>query len=192
MQFQHENPDELCTKLNDYLDGDLPPTDRAAFESHVVDCGSCRQEIEFHSRLENEIEHLPGIDISVPADFSKVVAAAAESQVAGLREQKERKTTVYIMAVLGAVLFFVLGANVSSIVALIQFLTEKVIAVFAVVASFIFNLLLGIFVIARVAVSRFEVSSTTLIGLGGIILAVIFLAYLFKPTRPSVIGEAKR
>jgi hypothetical protein len=192
MQFQNDNPDELCSKLNDYLDGRMASESLFPFEAHLPDCEACRLEIDFHASLESQIESLPESEVSLPPDFSRVVAANAESQVTGLRKQKERKTTVYIIAVFGAVLFFVLGANVSSIVSVIQFLTEKVIAVFAVIASFIFNLLLGILVIARVAVSRFEVSSTTLIGLGGIVLAAVFLAYLFKSGRPSIVGEAKR
>ena len=162
------------------------------FESHLTDCEACRREIDFHSRLESEIERLPESEVALPPDFSKVVAANAESQVAGLRKGKERKTTVYIIAVLGAILFFVLGVNVSSLVALFQFLADSVLAVFTVIGSFIFNLLLGIFVIARVAVTRFEVSPTTLVGIFGIILAAVFVVYLFRSGRPSLIGEAKR
>lgn len=37
---------ELVELVTDYLDGALPPADRARFDAHIADCGDCRAYLE--------------------------------------------------------------------------------------------------------------------------------------------------
>src|SRR5215212_7632710 len=111
MQIQNENTTIPCSRLYEYLDGELPLDSETAFESHAADCADCRVEVKLHRNLAAGIEELAHEEIKLPDNFSKVVAANAESQVSGLRKRNERRVTFAILAGLAVLTFGLLGAN---------------------------------------------------------------------------------
>ena len=186
MQIPNENPDDTCSRLNKYLDGEMPAVDRASFMAHIEQCERCGIEAALH----REIENIPN-DVVLPKDFSKVVAATAESQVSGLRKRKERKITFAIVAGLGAVLFVVLGANLRVFFGMIVFATEQVGAFANVVGSFLLNLVLGFVVIVKVVAAQTEFSGVAFIASFGFVL-VAFFAYLAFTRRIAGVRHVKR
>jgi anti-sigma factor RsiW len=46
----------LCQLLNDYLDHDLEPDEKAHFVAHLSECRNCRQAVANHRRLKNLLE----------------------------------------------------------------------------------------------------------------------------------------
>ena len=186
MQFPDNNSSNDCATLNEYLDGEMPVLERSAFEAHAEECDDCRIEIELHREIENAAH-----EIVLPKDFSKVVAATAESQVAGLRKRKERKVTLAIIAALSIVLLTAVGANLGSLLSVFVFGIEKIGAVFLVAGTFILNLILGIMVIVKVAATQMHVSTLGLALVFGTCVAV-FLACFFFSGRIARLRDVQR
>jgi anti-sigma factor RsiW len=174
MQFPNDNSNSGCSGLNKYLDGEMTASDENAFEIHVEECEKCRIEIE----LQREIENIPD-EIFLPAGFSKVVAATAESQVSGLRKRKERKITLAIVAGLGVAVFLILGANLRSLISILAFGLEKVGSFLEVILTFLLNLVMGIVVIVKVAATQMQLSSPAVVIVSGIGVCAL-LAYFFS------------
>ena len=186
MQFPDDNQNSDCARLNKYLDGEMLPAQRNAFEIHIEECEGCRIEVDVH----NGIEIIPD-DIVLPKDFSKVVAATAESQVGGLRQRKERKVTLVIIATLGVILFTLLGANLNAVIRMLKFGIEQTGTILSVVGTFLLNLAFGVVVIVKVAAAETDLSSGAVAAIVGFIF-VILLAYLFLTGRIAGLRDAKR
>jgi hypothetical protein len=192
MQLESENSNQYCSKLNAFLDGELLSDDVSAFETHLNSCESCSTEVELHRSLEIDIDTLPPEAIEIPKDFSRVVAVKAESQVSGLRKSSERSATFKIVASLGVILLLLLGSSVGAATGFLTFLFDRIVSVLSVIGSFIFNLLLGIFVILRVATTRFEFDSTSFLFLSAIAVLILAMAILFRFGLPSFLRDIKR
>ena len=192
MQPQNESPNQHCSRLNAFLKGELSSVDESAFESHLNTCESCSAEVELHRALEIEIDTLPPEAIEIPKDFSKVVAAKAESQVSGLRKSSERSAAFKIVAGLGVILLLLLGGSVGAATGFLTFLFERIGSVLGVIGSFIFNLLLGIFVILRVATTRFEFDTNSLLLLSAIAVIILALAILFRFGLSNFLRDIRR
>jgi hypothetical protein len=52
----------LCQLLQDYLDHDLVPAERARFVAHLPECPSCKQAVEENQRLENMLVEAIGLE----------------------------------------------------------------------------------------------------------------------------------
>ena len=192
MQIHKKDSESVCARLHEYLEGEMPHDDECVFESHIPSCENCRVEIGLHHRMTAEIDKFPADQIILPKDFSRIVAAKAESQVGGLRIRNERKITVAIVAGLALLVFIFLGANFEVTSNLLFFIADRFLAFFLVIGNFVFNFLLGIFIILKVVATQLDLSPITLIGVFGIVLASLFLVYIFRPGRSSIMREAKR
>jgi anti-sigma factor RsiW len=192
MQFHNENPDNDCSGLHAFLDGDLPSSEAAEFESHIIGCERCSEAFEIHQQLDGEFENLPSAPIELPKDFSKVVAANAESQVNGLRKSSERRTTVAIIGGLAVVLFVFLGVNIQPVISVLSFVVEGVGAIVSVIGGFIFNLCLGVVVILRVAATQAGISEFLIFSLVVVIFGSLGMLVLLRFGRSSMIREVKR
>jgi anti-sigma factor RsiW len=177
--------------LHEYLDGELSPESEATFESHAANCPDCRIEIELHRKLAAGIEQLADEEIKLPDNFSKVVAANAESQVSGLRKSKERSVTFAILAGLTILIFCVLGASFGAAARLAGFVFERIVSVVLVIGSFFSDLVLGIIVVARVAVTQFEFNTQTVIAILGVGLGILLVICLIRAGRASLLREVK-
>jgi hypothetical protein len=192
MQFQSENSDALCSRLHAFLDGDLPAPEAAEFESHLTGCERCSEAIDIDRHLDGEFENLPHVPVELPKDFSKVVAANAESQVSGLRKPSERRTTVAIIGGLAVGLFVFLGVNLQPVISVLSYVVEGVGAVLSVVGSFIFNLCLGVVVILRVAATQTGISEFLFLTVVLVILGTLGMIDLLRFGRSLMVREVKR
>jgi anti-sigma factor RsiW len=52
----------LCQSLDDYLDHDLVPAERARFVAHLSECPSCKQAVEENQQLENMLVEAIGLE----------------------------------------------------------------------------------------------------------------------------------
>jgi anti-sigma factor RsiW len=50
--------DAIAPELNAYVDGELPPGERAAVERHLEECASCRSEIELLRLVTGSLRHM--------------------------------------------------------------------------------------------------------------------------------------
>src|SRR6266849_3797380 len=100
-----------------YLDGELDGAAAESFEAHLKACARCTTELRMQRQL------LCTVDLVIrepagelPGNFSRVVAAHAESDLSGMRKKSERRRAVQLCALLALLAFALLGAASSALV----------------------------------------------------------------------------
>ncbi len=112
-----------------YIDGELEDDARVLFQQHVEVCGDCRAELTAHRLFICELDAAmtQSLDVAMPDDFSRIVAARAESDMSGVRSFAEHRKALSICAILAFVAFALLGtAARTSIVTVGRILAGKV------------------------------------------------------------------
>lgn len=94
-----------------YLDGELE--DAAAFESHAKGCDACSAALREQRRLlcllDNAFDETFQKKVALPADFTRVVKARAQTDMSGLRAPRERTISLKICLALACAIFALLG-----------------------------------------------------------------------------------
>ena len=98
-----------------YVDGELEDKTRAHLEQHLESCGQCRDELRAHQLFMCELDSAltQPMDVAVPADFSRVVAARASSDMSGVRSASEHRKAFAFSVILAVVAFVLLGVTAS-------------------------------------------------------------------------------
>src|SRR5262249_13702968 len=101
-----------------YLDGELDGDALNSFEEHVGQCGDCAAELRSQRQLLCTLEAAFGTarHIELPGNFTRVVAAHAESDLRGLRHKVERRRALQLCAALLLTAFMLLGAASSNLI----------------------------------------------------------------------------
>lgn len=95
-----------------YLDGELDAAAALRFEEHTRVCGDCAAELREQKRLLCALDFMfDGGDpaMALPKNFAQIVAAHAESDMRGVREQSERKLALRLCLALASISFLLLG-----------------------------------------------------------------------------------
>src|SRR5262249_17533794 len=121
--------------------------------------------------LDHALESEEQVDL--PANFTRVVVANAESRVSGLRRRSERFGAFFVCFGLFLVIIFAVGASGSNTaIDGVFVIFEKVAAVAGFVARTAYDIALGAIVILRSLASRFVIDSSIDIVFPG--TAVVF------------------
>src|SRR5688500_3176622 len=101
---------DLCVS---YVDGELDADLTFLFEQHLEGCAGCRAELQAHRLFVCELDAAmsDSVDISVPAGFSKMVAARATSDMRGVRTRPEHRKALGICLGLALGGFALIGAT---------------------------------------------------------------------------------
>jgi anti-sigma factor RsiW len=96
-----------------YLDGELTGHSLQVFESHLAECSSCAVELRQQRQLLCTLDAAfnSSNQFSLPAEFTRVIATHAESDLRGLRGKSERRRAAQLCAILGLSAFALLGAT---------------------------------------------------------------------------------
>jgi len=99
-------------EIASYLDGELDQVALADFESHVGECSRCAAELRTQRMLLCTLDFAfaDSRSFALPKNFSRVVAAHAQSDVSRMRHKSERHHAFRLCAVLGLAAFALLGA----------------------------------------------------------------------------------
>ena len=115
------NDAQIKCELEDvaaYLDGELDGRALVQFEEHVKQCRECAVELRAQRQLlctlDVAFNQSNGFDL--PSNFSRVVTARAENDLAGMRNGHERKRAIQLCLVLALISFGLLGAATRAIV----------------------------------------------------------------------------
>ena len=83
------------------------------FEDHLQACASCRAELRAHQLFVCELDAVltDSLEIPVPANFSRMVAARASSDMSGVRTRSENRKALSICVILALAGFALLGAT---------------------------------------------------------------------------------
>lgn len=176
---------KICQKnlIAAYVDGELGDVAAAIFEQHVEDCADCRAELRAHRMLVCELDAALAakVQIPVPADFSKVIATRASSDMRGVRHPSEHRKALAICVVLAITGFALLGATArEAVLALTGTFVNSVISIAGFVSNVIYDGVAGLVVISRVAGQRIVVGSGSIILLVVLGVAVFVLSRLIS------------
>lgn len=139
-----------------YLDGELAEASRTEFELHVKACAACAEQLREQKHLLCALDFALGGERSLPlppANFAKVVAAHAQSDMRGVRTSSEHKRALWLCAALAFSSALLIGgaAFSESVIVPIQAVMKPV----ATLAGFFWNTLYnagtGLVVISRVS-----------------------------------------
>ncbi len=157
-----------------YLDGELDGAATIVFEDHVEQCDDCARELRSQRQLLCTLEAAFGKSgrFDLPENFTRVVAAHAESDMQGLRHKLEYRRAMKLCAVILLAAFTLLGAASNNLI-------FQPIRAFLRVGSSAIEMLLhsladaveGIAIIARM-IARTTITSPR--GFG-ILIALVFL-----------------
>jgi hypothetical protein len=136
-----------------YLDGDLDELASATLEQHLRECKVCAEELRtqqlFLCELEASLVSTSGLP--VPANFARIVAANAKSDMRGARNLVEHKRALRFCLILGAASFALLGATASKALILSgQVIASEILGVGALIWKALYDAVVGLTVISRV------------------------------------------
>jgi anti-sigma factor RsiW len=163
-----------------YIEGDLEPALHSALERHLKECAHCASELQAQRLFMCELDSALAspFDLAVPANFARVVAVHARSDMRGMRDATEHARALRFCVILGLVAFGLLGfASSKGVILNIRSFGSKVFRVLGFFAESILNAAAGFTVVSRV-VSRGLVSDSRLAGLAGLLLVVFAIAIL--------------
>lgn len=167
-----------------YVDGDLDHFEQKRLEDHVRECEHCRAELRQQRLLLSELDSFltSAETISVPRNFARVVATAAESDMSGARDGAEQKRALGFCLVLGLAAFAMLGAAATgSVLTNIWLLLAQVVSVLDLFWTALRDAAIGLIVIMRViSQGILPDSHWVLTALSVLLLAVILLSLLIS------------
>ncbi|HVS21106.1 MAG TPA: zf-HC2 domain-containing protein [Pyrinomonadaceae bacterium] len=101
-----------------YLDGELDGAAIDSFETHLKTCTRCADELRTQRQLLCTLNVAFGETRSfdLPQNFTRVVAAHAESDMSGMRKQSERRRALQLCAILALFSFALLGTASGALV----------------------------------------------------------------------------
>jgi anti-sigma factor RsiW len=146
---------KICQKnlIAAYVDGELSEVATAIFEQHVEDCVECRSELRAHRLFVCELDAVmtDKVELPVPANFSKMIAVRASSDLRGVRSSAEHRKAIVICVILALTGFGLLGATArDSIFVLIGKFLNSVVSLGAFVSNIVYDAVAGLVVIFRV------------------------------------------
>ena|SRR5215207_6997656 len=147
--------EKMCEKnlIAAYIDGELEENVTLAFEEHLKNCLPCRDELRAHRLFVCELDAalMQSADIPVPADFSRIVAARASSDMRGVRTRAENRKALSICAILALAGFALVGANARDTILIVaeKFVTTSL-GLARFLATAVYDTVAGLAVIFRV------------------------------------------
>ena len=159
--------EKICERnlIAAYVDGELEANVTALFEEHLDDCAPCRTELRAHRMFVCELDAAltETGEIPVPAEFSRMVAARASSDMRGVRTRSENRKALGICLMLALGGFALLGATARDAIFMIA---EKFISTFfgfvGFISTAVYDTVAGLVVIFRVLSRKIIVESGSL------------------------------
>jgi anti-sigma factor RsiW len=160
-----------------YVDGELEEGATLRFEDHLQSCAPCRAELRAHRLFVCELDAaLTGsAEIPVPANFSRMIAARASSDMSGVRTRSENRKALGICIILALAGFALLGARASGAIFVVveKFVTTSLgVISFAVTA--VYDTVAGLALIFRVLSRKIIIETGSL----GPVLVLLAFAVL--------------
>jgi hypothetical protein len=101
-----------------YLDDELSGALLQNFEAHLQTCAACAAELRSQRQLlcTLDVAFNESAEFQLPQDFTRVVAAHAESDLSGMRCKGERHRALQVCAILALVSFALLGTAARTLI----------------------------------------------------------------------------
>jgi anti-sigma factor RsiW len=167
-------------KIVAFIDGDLKPECRTAFEEHIKFCSHCNSELQAQRQFISELDSaLSGpFDLEVPANFAQVVAVRAESDMRGVRDSLEHRRALRFCVLLGLTAFALLGVSSGEAALMrVQSMANAALGILGLIGKGIFDAAAGFAVILRV-VSGGLLSDFRFAGLTTLLVVALIIGLL--------------
>ena len=163
-----------------YVDGELSPSREIEMDVHFANCASCLFELNEQKRFLRQLESSLHEErpIELPANFTKMVVANAESSVSGLRRPAERYNALFICVSLGLFVLFASGLESEKAIAGIIQIADQTAAVAGFFGHLVYSLFLGVVIILRTIGSNGSLGALSILALCSI--SVLILAAISK------------
>ncbi|MGI8839144.1 MAG: anti-sigma factor family protein [Pyrinomonadaceae bacterium] len=161
--------------ISAFVDDELEPVDRLAFEEHVRGCELCGAELLAHRTFMCELDTALAnrFDLEVPPNFAKVVAVHAENDMRGVRDRAEHRRALRYCIILGLIAFALLGvASSRAALVSVQSFFKAIFGIISLFGRTIYDAMAGFSVLARVF-------RRGLIGNAGLSDLVVVLLFAF-------------
>jgi predicted anti-sigma-YlaC factor YlaD len=171
---------QLCDRalIHAYIDGELDARLQTLFEDHLESCKACRDELQAHRMFVCDLDSVMvngAADISVPANFSRVVAARATSDMSGVRSAAENRKALVFCVILAFAGVGLIGSSARDLaVHLGQKLYGMIVGIVGFGWNAVYDFIASIAVISRVLSRRFIVETGRL----GLVLVLLALAVM--------------
>jgi anti-sigma factor RsiW len=165
----------LTQDIAAYIDGELSPALEIELEMHIASCEPCLFEVNEQKRFLRELEsslHYEN-DLELPANFTKVVVANAESSVSGLRRPSERYYALIVSLTLSLFVLIAVGPEAGKAIAGVAHLADQVGAVAGFFGHSVYSLFLGVVIILRAIASQGSVDSMSLLALFSLVILTL-------------------
>jgi anti-sigma factor RsiW len=154
----HEERCEWERATAAYLDGELEDASAAIFEAHAKECAACagalREQRRLLCLLDNAFDETFEKRVALPADFTRVVKARAQTDMSGVRERRERTISLKICLALTFSIFALLGAPAFDALAPVMDAARAVAGVAGLIGNAALDAGAGTLVIARAVGGR--------------------------------------
>ena len=159
--------EQLCDRnlIAAYVDGELETRVSAIFEGHVETCASCRAELRAHRMFVCELDAAltDTGEIPVPAEFSRMVAARASSDMRGVRTGSENRKALGICLILALGGFALLGAAARDAIFIVAAkFVSTCLGLAGFISTVVYDTVAGLAVIFRVLSRRIIIESGSL------------------------------
>lgn len=148
-----------------YIDGELDEHSTQLFEEHLDRCARCRNELRAHRLFVCELDAAltENGEISVPADFSRLVATRATTDMRGVRTRSENKKALGICLLLALGGFALLGATArDAMFGLAEKSFTSVLGLAGFISTAVYDIVAGLAVIFRVLSRKIIIESGSL------------------------------
>ena len=154
MDTQTARIEQVCSERSDiaaYIDGELSPREELELEMHLAICRKCSAELNEQKKLLRVLDFAleSEREIEMPADFTRVVVANAESKVSGLRRPQERAKALFVCAALFLLALLGFGGETRTVLNAFAKLAEQFFAVGGFVWNLIYSVAVGTAVVLR-------------------------------------------
>lgn len=141
-----------------YIDGELSSDCELAMDKHFSECRTCSFELsqqkQFLCGLNASLKHEK--EIELPANFTKLIVANAESAVTGVRRPNELLDAVFVCVGLGLFVLFAMGAEAKVFFAGFYSFLDQLGIVAGFIGHIIFSVFLGVVIVMRTVASQFQ------------------------------------
>lgn len=154
MNLQSAAIEKICSQQSElaaYLDGELSPGEELELEMHLAACRSCGDELNEQKKLLQALDCVLETDrkIELPANFTRVIVANAESKVSGLRRPQERFKALFVCAALFLLILLGLGGEMKTVFDTFVKFADQFLAVGGFACNLVYDIAVGTAVILR-------------------------------------------
>lgn len=172
-----------CLDVAAYLDGELDAHDDTRFEQHAKTCALCATTLREQRRLLCVLDVAFGdaqSQMQLPANFTEVVKARAQSDMSSVRRRPERLRAALLCAGLAALSFALLGWQAwSAMFAPLQAVAGIVVTVLDMTAHTVGEAFAGIALMLRVLGGQW-LNEPGALGAGAYIILALAVVLLFR------------